>query len=347
MQNFSPAEPPPAESPSTESLPKKSPAKKSPAKKSPAKKSLQEESSLQKTSPFVSVIIPVYNDAERLKEVLERLAAQTYARYEVIVVDNGSTCLADVQKLVEGYPFVALTIESTPGSYAARNRGIAQAKGEVLAFTDADCLPAPDWLEQGVRQLQAHPDCGLVAGAIRIVTEDANHPVELYERLMGLSQQKFVEQDHFGATANIFTRPAIFERVGLFNSTLKSSGDVEWGQRVYAQGYLPVYAASARVDHPARRSFSQLSRQASRHAGGFYDLHCRQNPTFIGRNVAYCKLVGFHLLPPVMFAWSMAHHPDIKTLGQAVKVVLVLAFVRLVTVRSLLQLKFGGMSERE
>ncbi len=311
--------------------------------------------SLLKDSALVSVIIPVYNDTERLQTVLNRLAAQTYPNYEVIVIDNGSTCLEEVRSLVKAYPFATLTTESIPGSYAARNRGIAQAKGEIIAFTDADCVPAPDWIEQGVSQLKAHPNCGLVAGAIYIVTHDNSHPVELYESIMGLCQQKFVEQDHFGATANIFTRPAMFEQIGLFNTALKSSGDVDWGQRLYARGYLLIYAASAWVEHPARRTFAQLARQASRHAGGFYDLHCRpnfqqnaqKNPTFIKRNAAYFKLLGFHLLPPVMFAWTMAHHPQITTFKQFAKVVLVLAFVRLVTVKTLLQLKFGGIAERE
>jgi glycosyltransferase involved in cell wall biosynthesis len=313
----------------------------------------QKESSPQNTpqnplpnTPFVSVIIPVYNDTQRLKTALDRLSAQTYPSYEVIVIDNGSTCLSEVQTLVEAYPFAILTTESTAGSYAARNQGIAQAKGEVFAFTDADCLPALDWIEQGVSQLQAHPNCGLVAGAIRIVTHNVSHPVELYESIMGLSQQKFVEADHFGATANVFTRSAMFERVGLFNTALKSSGDVEWGQRVYAQGYLPIYADSVKIDHPARSSFAQLSRQVSRHAGGFYDLHCRQNPKWIGRNITYLKLLGFYVMPPVRFAWTMAHHPQIKTPCQLVKVVLVLVFVRFITVKSLIQLKLGGLSAR-
>ena len=293
-----------------------------------------------KNLPLVSVIIPVYNDAERLQTCLAKLALQTYSAYEVMVVDNGSRDLLTVQNIVAAYPFAQLLTESIPGSYAARNCGIAQAQGDILAFTDADCVPDLDWLEQGVEQIKTHPDCGLVAGAIHMVMQNPEHPVELYESLMGLSQQTFVGQHHYGATANMFTRPAVFERVGLFNTQLKSSGDVEWGQRVYAAGYSQIYADSVRIAHPARRSFAQLSRQASRHAGGFYDLRCQQNPSWIGRNIAYFKLLGFHLLPPVMFAWRIAHHPQLKTPGQIAKVVMTLSFVRLVTVKALLLLRF-------
>jgi glycosyltransferase involved in cell wall biosynthesis len=297
--------------------------------------------------PLVSIVIPVYNDADRLMLCLERLSAQTYAPCEVIVVDNGSACLEKIETVVAGCAIAKLLTEPAPGSYAARNCGIASARGKILAFTDADCLPALDWVEQGVIQLQAHPNCGLVAGAIQIITRNLEHPVELYESVMGLSQQKFVEQDHFGATANLFTWSEIFERVGQFNTALKSSGDVEWGQRVFAAGYLQIYASSAIVEHPARHSFAQLSQQASRHAGGFYDLQCRQKPEAWAQNWAYLKLLGFHLMPPVMFALSIAHHPQLKTLGQKAKVVFTLSYVRLVIVKSLLQLKLGGVSERE
>ncbi len=302
---------------------------------------------MNKMTSLVSVIIPVYNDAERLKLCLARLAEQTYASYEVIVVDNGSADLTAVKAVVDTYEFASLTTEERPGSYAARNRGIAIAQGQILAFTDADCIPAVDWIEQGVSQLQAHPDCGFVAGAINIFMRNPDHPVELFESVMGLSQQTFVACDHFGATANLFTRPDVFERVGVFNAALKSSGDREWGQRVFAAGLPQIYAKTVCIDHPARPSFAELSRQASRHAGGFYDLRCRQNPSFISRNLTYLKLLGFHLMPPVMFAIYTARHPQLKTWQQRAKVVFTLAFVRLITIKALLLLKFGGIATRE
>lgn len=298
------------------------------------------------TSPFVSVIIPVYNDAYRLRRCLHALLGQTYSAFEIIVVDNGSADFSDVQALVAAYPNATLTTESIPGSYAARNAGIACAKGDILAFTDADCLPAADWLACGVAHMLAHPDCGLIAGAIHIFMQNEHHPVELYESVMALSQQKFVAQDHFGATANVFTRPEIFAAVGLFNTELKSSGDVEWGKRVYAAGYRQIYAEDARVNHPARQTFGQLAKQASRHAGGFYQVRCQQNTSMVGRNVAFLKLLGFHLMPPVQFALEMARHPKLQTPLQVAKVVMTLGFVRAVIVKSLLALKLGGTAER-
>lgn len=98
---------------------------------------------------FVSVIIPVLNDSERLKLCLEALEHQTYPKklYEVIVVDNGSD--QSIGSVVSKFTQATATAESHPGSYVARNKGILIAQGDIIAFTDADCIPALDWIEKG------------------------------------------------------------------------------------------------------------------------------------------------------------------------------------------------------
>src|SRR4051812_27832091 len=99
-----------------------------------------------RTPPFVSVIVPVFNQSEPLRACLRALNGQTSprARFEVIVVDNGSTDPVSVP--TGSHSTVRVEGESKPGSYAARNRGVAIARGSVIAFTDADCVPAADWV---------------------------------------------------------------------------------------------------------------------------------------------------------------------------------------------------------
>ena len=91
--------------------------------------------------PFISVIIPVWNSPDLLAKCLAALAVQSYPRerYEVLVVDNGST--DSTAAVARNYPFVTLLSEPVPGAYRARNRGLAAARGEYVAFTDADCIP--------------------------------------------------------------------------------------------------------------------------------------------------------------------------------------------------------------
>jgi glycosyltransferase involved in cell wall biosynthesis len=153
--------------------------------------------------------------------------------YEVIIVDNGS--VENLELLIKQCPRALLTYEAKPESYADRNHGIAIASGEILAFTDSDCIPADIWLETGVKKLMSIPNCGLVAGRIEFFFKNSNLPtaIEVFDSITNLQQKKYVEEYHFGATANLLTFKQLFEEIGYFNSDLKSGGDAEWGRRVY------------------------------------------------------------------------------------------------------------------
>src|SRR3989338_7815520 len=108
--------------------------------------------------PFVSVVVPVYNDNVRLKKALEALERQSYPadRYEVLVVDNASE--DDVRSIMSAYPRVKYLFEGKRGPASARNRGVREAKGEIIAFTDSDCIPRPDWIERGVAAVRSNPE---------------------------------------------------------------------------------------------------------------------------------------------------------------------------------------------
>lgn len=236
-------------------------------------------------APFVSVIIPAFNDFDGLQRCLQALEQQTYPAdgYEIIVVDNNST--DNIEPVVAPFPHVRLSFESIRSSYAARNKGISLAKGEVLAFTDADCIPAPDWLSNGVTQLLRVDCCGLVAGRVQTCFQDPAHPtaVELYDSIYAFPQKAYVEHYKFGVTANLFTFKQRFEQVGLFDQSLKSGGDYDWGWRVHSAGYPLVYADNATVQHPGRRSLKELSKKVTRVIQGHYELKKR------------------HIYPPIKF----------------------------------------------
>jgi glycosyltransferase involved in cell wall biosynthesis len=232
---------------------------------------------------FVSVIIPVYNDSERLHKCLEALENQSYPQglYEVIIIDNNST--DNIEAITSQFKKVKLGFEATPGSYAARNKGIALAKGKILAFTDSDCIPASDWIEKGVKTWLKTPNCGLVAGRIDLFFKNPNKITaeELYDSMTNLQQKHYLDKKQFGATANIFTSKEIFEDIGLFNQKLKSGGDKEWGNRVFKAGYKQVYANNAIILHPARCSLRDLSKKMSRITEGTFTINSdRDKPLF-------------------------------------------------------------------
>ena len=300
------------------------------------------------SNPFVSVIIPVYNDAARLKICLEALENQTYRKdlYEVIVVDNASDEEQDIKGVVAQFDCAAL-YESIPGSYAARNKGISSAKGDVVAFTDSDCIPAPNWIENGVKNLLLVPNCGLVAGKIKIFCKNPHQitPVELYESITAFPQQKLLEQHRGGATANVFTFKHVFERVGVFDANMKSNGDIEWGQRVYSAGYQQIYADDTCVEHPARYSLDQLYKRTIRLAGGIYDLKIKKEPSFVKKNIIFLENLGQNLIPPLNFVANAFLDRNLNNI-EKIKVSLVMFFVRYVTAWELIRIKLGGAAAR-
>jgi len=224
--------------------------------------------------PFVSVIIPFYGNPTELGCCLAALEHQSYSpsRFEVIVVDNGSPVppLPDMRR----HPHARIVQEPEPGSYRARNRGIQEAQGDVIAFTDADCVPASDWLERGAAHLATMQECGMVGGRIVMTTRIPGQPtlLERYDREFGLLQEFYVRSCHFAVTANLFTSASIIRTVGSFDGDLLSGGDREWGRRVFAAGHTQHYASDVIVLHPARSSVRAFIRKNRRTAGGMYQL---------------------------------------------------------------------------
>mgnify|MGYP006441001059 CR=1 FL=1 len=247
--------------------------------------------------PFVSVIIPVFNNSEQLKICLAALEKQTYPHslYEVIVIDNDSD--EPVEPIVTLFKQAKVIYEKQPGSYAARNKGISIAKGEVIAFTDSDCIPCNEWIEKGVEAILKTPNCGLVAGKINLFFRESKHPtaVELYESITALKQEKLLEVFHAGATANLFTFKEILEKVGKFNEILKSHGDIEWGQRVFLKQYRQQYSIEAIVNHPARNSMRQIYQRTVRTTGGNYLLKSKRDEFYFFRDLIR------DILPPLRF----------------------------------------------
>ena len=220
---------------------------------------------MDKQLPFVSVIVPTFHDWGRLKLCIDALANQTYPknRFEVLIVNNDPSDPCPYGYLPDN---IILITEGKPGSYAARNAGIKIAKGEILAFTDADCIPYSDWIEQGVNILLK--GAKRVAGRIELFYKSDKPTIaEIYEKLFGFEHKKSTQTG--GAfTANMITWKENFEKVGLFNDSLMSGGDNEWGWRAQDEGISVVYAPSVVVRHPARNSIMEILRRNKRIVGG-------------------------------------------------------------------------------
>jgi glycosyltransferase involved in cell wall biosynthesis len=299
---------------------------------------------------LVSVIIPVYNDAIRLKQCLEALDNQSYPteNYEVVVIDNASDEMQNIKGVVSQFSHARYTYEKKQGSYAARNKGLSIAKGEIIAFTDADCIPTPTWLENGVKALLANPNCGLVAGKIELFFRNPNRltAVELYEIVTGFPQEKLLAEYHGAATANVFTYRKIFDEVGLFDENLKSNGDLEWGNRVYQQGYEQIYVEEVCIFHPARYSWSQLYQRTIRLASGSFQRQSKPLTSSLEKQLFFLGYLRYNLTPPLNFLIKVFKDRRFQSLPEKLQVSLVMFFVRYLSAWELIRVKFGKESAR-
>ena len=208
-----------------------------------------------------SVIIPHFNQKELLALCLESLERQTFerARYEIIVADNGTP--GGVDAIKARFPRVIFTAAAERGAAPARNAGLKIARGAAIAFTDADCIAAPDWLERGIQALGGADLCG---GRILVTAADDARlsPVEAFERVFAFRQREYVECKRFAATANLFARRAAADAIGPFTNGL--SEDLDWCRRGVALGFHLAFNDRSIVSHPARRDWSELVRKWDR-----------------------------------------------------------------------------------
>lgn len=213
--------------------------------------------------PQASVIVPVYNAADALPRLVASLRAQDYPRdrFEIILVDNNST--DGSAELIRGFgDVIGLSQTKWQGPGATRNAGIERARGDVLAFIDADCWARPDWLGTGVRML-TEKGLDRVAGHVEFVLSDRPNIYEIYDAAINFRQTDFVSSGWCG-TGNLFTPKKLFDDIGLFDPELISCEDTEFGMRASRAGKTLGFAPGAVVYHCARTRLGSLVKKWAR-----------------------------------------------------------------------------------
>ena len=232
-------------------------------------------------APKVTVAIPTYNRAKYLRQTLAGIAAQRFPRdhVEVLVIDNNSTddTAEVVAAFADAWPAPRRIVETRQGLDFARNRAVAEARGEIIVFGDDDILVEPDWLAQITVPLLADADArriGAVGGEVVPVFPDGlpDWVREWHAPLAFRPDAGPMEAKHCPMGANLAFPRWVFERLGLFHTALDraagnyfSGGDSEMIRRVRAAGLEVWFAPGAAVRHqmPAGRT---TFRYAARHA---------------------------------------------------------------------------------
>ena len=253
---------------------------------------------LDRELPPITVVICTRDRTDLLKNALEAILALDYPNREIIVIDN-APANSSTAELVARLP-VRYVKEERPGLDWARNRGIAEASHEIIAFTDDDVRPDRGWLRgiaAGFADREIMAVSGLVASA-ELETEAQTQfefgyggIVQYLHRFKvegsKLSARELLWAKNYGVGANMAFRVKVFEAVGNFDPALdvgtatRGAGDMEMFHRILAKGYATFYEPRALVWNVHRRSGDALSRQLRDNGHGFgaYLLTCDRNRT--------------------------------------------------------------------
>jgi lipopolysaccharide/colanic/teichoic acid biosynthesis glycosyltransferase/GT2 family glycosyltransferase len=228
---------------------------------------------------YISIIVPAYNAESTLSDCLFALTKQTIplSDYEIIVVDDGST--DRTPEIAQQFPITYIR-EENQGPAMARNLGAQNAQGEIILFTDSDCIPEPDWIEKMLVPFKTEPDVVGVKGvyltqqkqlAARFAQAEFE---ERYERLKKYQYIDFVDSYSAGFKRDVFLS------VGGFDPqfAVANNEDVELSYKLAQQNYKMVFQPEAKVSHL--------------HADTFYDYLYLKLTRAYWRMLAYRRHLG-------------------------------------------------------
>jgi glycosyltransferase involved in cell wall biosynthesis len=216
----------------------------------------------------ISVIIPVYNGEQFIARAIDSVLAQTRPADEIIVVDNGSGDMT--KQIVRKYPVTLLEENRIQSSYAARNKAIQAASGDIIAFIDADCIASQQWLREGVAML-SQDGVDIVGGKVEFTYSEKKTAAEYYDTMRHFNFQETIARRLGTGTGNLFVRKACFDRLGLFPK-IPSGGDFIWTKKAIESGFDVCYSEKSIVYHPARK-FIEIIQKHFRTGSGY--LHKR------------------------------------------------------------------------
>jgi len=215
----------------------------------------------------VSVVVPSYNSAATLASAIKAIINQDFKTLEIIIVDDGS--VDQTREVVQSFSNVRYVYQDNAGPAAARNTGAKEAAGDLIFFTDADCVPRPDWLSQSIEHFKDE-NIAVVAGSYgianpkNILARCIHHEI-LYRHhhLMPIHPKAF-------GSYNFGIRKRIFEEVGGFEeSYCQASGeDNDLSYKLIKMGHKIYFEKDSLVDHQHTTSIKKYLKEQYCH--GFW-----------------------------------------------------------------------------
>lgn len=184
---------------------------------------------------LVSVILPAYNAASFLSETIESVLSQTFADWNLLIVDDGST--DDTIKIANRYcqqdSRIKLFTQANQGVSVARNNGIQMTQGEFIAFLDADDQWLPEKLAAHIQHLSLRPNLGVSFGRVEFITYEGKLTGQFSNsRLTDLEPKHFLYEYPATTMSNLVVRREVFKQIGGFDQNMNYAEDLDWAFRV-------------------------------------------------------------------------------------------------------------------
>jgi glycosyltransferase involved in cell wall biosynthesis len=187
----------------------------------------------------ISVIIPAYNVETYLAETLDSVLAQTYSHFDVVIVDDGSTdrTLDIARHYAKNDTRIQVISQPNQGVAVARNRGIQETTGELIAFLDADDRWLPRKLETHLSHFAKRPNLGMSFATVSFITSEGQPTGQhSHSKLTQLQPQDFYLENHAITPSNVVIRRSTIQTVGFFNSQINGVADQELFINIISHG---------------------------------------------------------------------------------------------------------------
>lgn len=294
---------------------------------------------------LASVIIPVYRNWHGLSACLDGLSLQhsSVKEFEIVIVNNDpADSLPPWLRLPPNAVYVE---EAAKGSYAARNAGIAVSRSPIICFTDSDCVPSQQWLRVVLDAFDSNDDHCRVGGPVRQMRPSGSNAVEHYDFLFSFSQEQEFFEHGWAPTANMCARRRVFDEIGLFDQSIYSGGDAEWGVRAFRKGWPIAFLDDAIVHHRLRSTLSEILTRERRLVAGQLTTRIRKRGW---RRILVSSLIvtPLRLLPSFRTARRVIQLDELSV-SLKLKLFFLMYIVRVVRQLEVVRIvAFGGKPER-
>jgi O-antigen biosynthesis protein len=253
--------------------------------------------------PKISIIIPVFNSAKTIRQCLDALSSLDYPSYEIIVVDDGSTDAT--AKICLLYPQILLIRIPNGGPSKARNLGVQKATGEIVAFTDGDCIVDRKWLLE-LRKGFSEEHIAGVGGNQVSPPDETTFGKYVQDTFFALGfatsymkTPKKMSSTYHNPSCNSAYRKKVFLDIGGFDESLWPGEDVDLDNRITQLNFRLIRTPKAIVKHYRPQSLSDLSKMMQRYGGSAFRLFKRygffrplQYLPFITLTLVICMIAG-------------------------------------------------------